>query len=324
MGALGDFPMSALNQPHFQDQIKAREWLEALLWPNGAICPHCASISKEHYALKGNGHRPGLWMCKDCREQFTVTVGTVFERSKIALHIWLQAVYYICSSKKGMSSHQLHRTLGVTYKTAWFMTHRIREAMRTGGGLLGGGGKPVEADETYYGKEPGREMNSRYGGKHGGGHHRNKIVALVDREGHARSFHVANIDANHLKPILLANIDRNTRVFTDTAGHYRKMHLKDEFKSHEMVNHSAFEYARGDVNTNTVESYFGLLKRGLYGTYHHVSHAHLQRYCDEFDFRFSHRTSLGVSDAQRATAALKQISGKRLTYRRISSAQSQD
>jgi len=241
------------------------------------------------------------------------------ERSKIKLNVWLQAVYLICSSKKGMSSHQLHRTLGVTYKTAWFMSHRIREAMHvTGGGLLGGGGSTVEADETYYGTIPGREPARHYG-RGGGAQHKEKIVALVSREGHTRSFHVANIDAKQLKPILLGNIERDTKVFTDTAGHYRRMQLKREFKSHKMVNHSAGEYARGDVHTNTVESYFGLLKRGLYGTYHHVSHAHLQRYCDEFDFRFSHRTSLGVNDAERARAALKQIGGKRLTYRRINS-----
>ena len=306
--------MSALNQPHFQDATKAREWLETLLWPNGTVCPHCGTISKEHYALNGKGHRPGLWMCKDCREQFTVTVGTVFERSKIKLNVWLQAVYLICSSKKGISSHQLHRTLGVTYKTAWFMSHRIREALRTtGGGLLGGGGKIVEADETYYGTIPGRERLAHSGGSS----HKHKIFTLVERTGQARSFNVARVNASNLKPILQEQVNKDSKVFTDSASHYKKIGMKEIFKTHKSVNHLAGEYARGEVHTNTVESYFGLLKRGLYGTYHHVSEAHLQRYCDEFDFRFSNGTTLGVSDAERADKALKQIVGKRLTYRRI-------
>ena len=258
--------MSALNQPHFQDATKAREWLEALLWPNGAICPHCGTVSKDHYALNGKGHRPGLWMCKDCREQFTVTVGTVFERSKVKLNIWLQAVYLLCSSKKGMSSHQLHRTLGVTYKTAWFMTHRIREAFRDAKPTaLGGGGSAVEVDETYYGGIKGRQRKFRKGGKlprGGGGHHQHKIVALVDRQGQTRAFHIASIDAQNLKPILMANIAKDTKVYTDAAGHYRKMRLSDRFTEHQTVNHSIGEYARGNVHSNTVESYFSLLKRG--------------------------------------------------------------
>jgi len=314
--------MSALNQPHFQDSEKAREYLEAIQWPNGPVCPHCG-VQGDHYSLQGKAHRVGLWKCKDCRQQFTVTVGTVFERSKIKLNVWLQAVYLICSSKKGISSHQLHRTLGVTYKTAWFMSHRIREALRsTDGGLLGGGGGIVEADETFYGNLPGRKppvRKFRQGTKTGGFAHKNKILALVDRTGATRAFHVANIDAKVLKPILQANIAKDTKVFTDTAGQYRIMGLKREFKSHKMVNHSIKEYARGEVHTNTVESFFGVLKRGLYGTYQHVSHAHLQRYCDEFSFRFTNRTALGVSDSERADTALKGIIGKRLTYRRINS-----
>lgn len=312
--------MSALNQPHFQDANKAREYLESIQWPNGPVCPHCGVIG-DHYRLEGEAHRRGLWKCHACREQFTVTVGTVFERSKIKLNVWLQAVFLLCSSKKGMSAHQLHRTLGVTYKTAWFMAHRIREAFRDANpGLLGGGGAPVEVDETFHGKaKGGRQRRFRNGPKvqGTGGMHLHKIVSLVDRKGATRSFHIANIDAKNLKPILQAHIAKQATVYTDNAGHYKKMALGKEFAAHETVNHSIGEYARGDVHSNTVESYFGLLKRGIYGTYHHVSEAHLQRYVTEFDFRFTHRTANGIDDTERAVKALGQIQGKRLTYRRI-------
>ena len=311
--------MPALNQPHFQDPDKARAYLEAIQWPNGPVCPHCGVIGG-HYALQGKAHRPGLWKCKDCREQFTVTVGTVFERSKIKLNVWLQAVYLLCSSKKGMSSHQLHRVLGVTYKTAWFMSHRIREAFRDANpGALGGAGGPVEVDETYYGASKRSRILKRAGQpkRQGtGGAHLRRIVSLVDREGKARSFHIASIDAKNLKPILLNHIAKQAQVYTDAAGHYRSMALASTFAGHETVNHSAGEYARGKVHTNTVEGYFGLLKRGLYGTYHHVSDAHLQRYIHEFDFRFTNRSAAGVEDQARAIKALGQIQGKRLTYRR--------
>lgn len=301
--------MSSLNEPHFQDVDKARQHLEAVRWPNGPVCPHCGVVGG-HYALQGKSHRPGLWKCKDCREQFSVTVGTVFERSKIKLNIWLQAVYLLCCSKKGMSSHQLHRTLGVTYKTAWFMSHRIREAFRNGTpNLLGGDGNIVEADETYWGSRPGSRGALR-------GKPYQKIVSLVSREGETRSFHVANVNKENVKGILAAQIAKGSKLFTDTASYYR--HLpKAMFKKHETVNHSRGEYARGEVHTNTVEGYFGLLKRGLIGTYHHVSEEHLQRYINEFDFRFTNRVKLGVNDEQRANNALKQIGGKRLTYRRI-------
>jgi transposase-like protein len=312
--------MSALNQAHFQDADKAREYLEKIQWPNGPVCPHCGVIG-EHYQITGKSARPGLWKCKDCREQFTVTVGTVFERSKIKLNVWLQAVFLLCTSKKGMSSHQLHRVLGVTYKTAWFMSHRIREAFRDANpGPLGGAGGPVEVDETYYG--------SGRGGRTGHGANRAKrvrgigdprlrqIVSLVDRKGAARSFHIARVDSNNIKPILAAHIAKQATIYTDTAGHYKKMALKADYAGHETVNHSRGEYVRGDVHSNTVESYFGLLKRGLYGTYHHVSEAHLQRYINEFDFRFTNRKSQGVEDHARTLKALGQIRGKRLTYRR--------
>jgi transposase-like protein len=298
--------MSALNQPQFKDASSARTYLEGVRWPHGPVCPHCGSISKDHYALAGEAHREGLWKCKDCREQFTVTVGTVFERSKIGLHVWLQAVYLLCSSKKGMSAHQLHRTLGVTYKTAWFMAHRIREAMTQGfTGPLGSGGGQVEADETYIGNK--RKPTGR------GKSHKRAVFALVERHGKARSFHVSNVTGKTLKPILQKHVAKGIDLMTDQATVYPGI---AKYWSHSSVNHSKEEYVRGDVHTNTVEGYFSILKRGIIGTYHHVSEAHLQRYCHEFDFRYNHRTALGVTDAERANAVLKELGGKRLTYRR--------
>src|SRR5688572_21744896 len=194
---------STLNKPHFQDADKAREYLEAIRWPTGAICPHCGSV-EAHYALKGKAHRPGVYKCKDCRKQFTVTVGTVFERSKIPLHQWMQAVYLICSSKKGCSSHQLQRTLNVQYKTAWFMTHRLREAMKQPGGIMGGGGGIVEADETFIGRKPGRVK------KGGGGQHMNVVFSLVEREkGQVRSFHVTDVTVHTLKEKLHAHVAKD-------------------------------------------------------------------------------------------------------------------
>lgn len=311
--------MSELNQPHFQDADEARKYLEAQVWPNGRICPHCGSIGA-HYELRGKTNRPGLYKCSHCREPFTVTVGTVFERSKIGLHIWLQAIYLISSSKKGISSKQVERMLGVTYKTAWFMTHRIREAMKSPGGLLGSDGGPVEIDETFIGRKPGRRAKGGYAHKHA-------VFSLVDRQGNARSFHVPNVKAETLKPILLQQVSPEAIVYTDTAGQYRKIQLGKSFKAHESVNHLMGEYARGNVHTNTVESFFGILKRGINGTFHHVSEQHLQRYVTEFDFRFSHRERrvkgtngkwemVGFTDSQRADALMRGIKGKRLTYRR--------
>ena len=294
------------TEARFTNEEAARKHLEAIRWPAGPVCPHCGGVERNS-ALNGESHRAGLYFCGDCRKQFTVTVGTVFERSKIPLHKWVLATQLLCSSKKGMSSHQLHRMLGVTYKTAWFMTHRIREAMTPkGGGLLGGGGKIVEVDETYYGTKKGAEV------RQGSSAHKHKIVALVERHGVARSFHVSNVTAKTLKPLLADQIHQLSRVMTDEAKYYKV--AAKEFFSHETVNHSKKEYARGSVTTNTVEGYFSLLKRGLVGTFHHVGEQHLQRYCKEFDFRWNHRK---ITDAERAVSALKGISGKRLTYRRI-------
>lgn len=299
--------MTALNAPHFQDADKARQYLEAVRWPNGPICPHCGVVG-EHYALQGKAHRPGLWKCKDCREQFSVTVGTVFERSKIKLNVWLQAVFLLCSSKKGISSHQLHRTLGVTYKTAWFMSHRIREAFKSEpSGPLGGSGKIVEADETYYGNKKGKLVDRGFGHKH-------SIAALVERDGAVRSFHVVQVNRENLRAVVLGNTDRKSHLMTDEHKQYIK--IGREFAKHTSVNHGEKEYARGKTSTNTIEGYFSILKRGLIGTYFHVSGDHLQRYCDEFDFRYSNRAALGIEDAERTKIALQGIAGKRLTYRR--------
>lgn len=301
--------MSNLNAPHFQDADKAREYLEALRWPSGPVCPHCGSV-EAHYQLDGKAHRPGLWKCKDCREQFTVTVGTVFERSKIKLHVWLQAVYLLCSSKKGMSAKQLERMLGVTYKTAWFMSHRIREAMTSNpSGLLGGGGGTVEADETYWGTSASKPAGHR------GYAHKMKVVSLVEREGKVRSFHVKDVKASTIKDVLVSNVDKSANLMTDEASQYVK--VGKEFASHEAVKHSAGEYARGKAHTNTIEGCFSIFKRGMIGTYHKCGEQHLQRYANEFDFRYNHRQKLGFDDVQRTNEALKGIAGKRLTYRRI-------
>ncbi len=297
-----------LNQPQFQDAEKAREYLEALRWPHGATCPHCGAVGG-HYRLEGKATRPGVHKCADCREQFTVTVGTLFEDSKVGLHKWLQAAYLMSASKKGVSSKQLERMLGVSYKTAWFMSHRIREAMDgDGGGLLGGNGGAVEVDETYWGNVGKQRSGAR------GYAHKMKVVSLVERDGKKRSFHVANVTAATVRPILKAQISEKARLMTDEAGVYMK--VGKEFAEHGIVTHSDGEYARGDITTNTVESSFAILKRGLYGTFHHVSEKHLQRYANEFDFRWNTRAKLGYSDMQRADAALKAIGGKRLTYRR--------
>jgi transposase-like protein len=310
--------MSALNQPHFQDADKAREYLEKLRWPNGPICPHCGTIG-EHWKLEGKKHRPGLWKCSEnrCRKQFSVTVGTVFERSHIALNIWLQAFHLLCSSKKGMSAHQLHRILGVQYRTAWFMAHRIREAMTSyqAPHLLGGGGKGgiVEADETYWGNKRGVKMGR------GSPKHKMKIVSLVERGGIARTFHVANVTGKNVRQVLKSQVSPLAHLMTDEAPVYVKPGRT--FAKHSTVNHARLEYVRGNVHTNTVEGFFGILKRGLIGTYHKVSEAHLQRYCREFDFRYNHRTALGYTDTERANAALKGITGKRLTYRRTNEQQ---
>lgn len=296
-----------LDQPQFKDADKAREYLEALRWPNGVVCPHCGVVG-DHYKLEGQSHRPGIWKCKDCRKQFSVTVNTLFADSKVPLNKWLQACFLMAASKKGISSKQLERMLGVSYKTAWFMSHRIREAMNgDGGGLLGGSGGAVEVDETYWGNTGKQAKGAR------GYAHKMKVISLVERNGSKRSFHVANVTEKTVRPILKAQISEKARLMTDEAAVYQK--IGKEFSQHGIVTHSRREYARGDVTTNTVESSFAILKRGLYGTFHHVSEKHLQRYATEFDFRWNHRAKLGYNDVQRADAMLFGIAGKRLMYR---------
>lgn len=300
-----------LLNPIFLDEELAREHLEALRWANGRVCAHCGVVDESGLTASKN-HKPGLYYCNACGKTFTVTVGTLFERSHVPLNKWLMAFHLMAASKKGMSAKQLERMLGVTYKTAWFMAHRIREAMTTeAGGMLGGPGSSgiVEADETYWGNKGKKRDGAR------GFEHKMKIVSLVERDGQKRSFHVANVNAKTLGPILHAQIDQRARLMTDEANFYKK--AGRHFSSHESVNHGHGEYVRGDVTTNTIESSFAILKRGLNGTFHSVSEKHLQRYCHEFDFRWNTRQSQGINDATRAAMALKGIEGKRLTYRRI-------
>jgi len=296
--------MTIFDQPIFRDDDAARAHLESLCWPEGTVCPHCGCVGNST-RLQGKKHRPGVWKCNDCRKQFTVTVGTVFEHSKVPLHAWLLAVHLLCSSKKGMSAHQLHRMLGVTYKTAWFMAHRIREAMSDDGAILppmGGSGGTVEVDETYWGNIPGMPKRHAW-------HHKEKIISLVEPHGEARSFHVERVTVATLKPILTGNIAPETRIVTDNASYYDW--TKHSFSEHQSVNHLLHEYARGDVTTNTVEGFFSTLKRGLIGPYHHVGRNHLPAYLSEFDFRYNTRT---LTDGERTAIALTGISGKRLTY----------
>lgn len=310
--------MSAdLNAAIFQDADKARERLEAIRWPNGAVCPHCGNCDPDAIkALQGKAHRKGVYQCAECRQQFTVTVGTVFERSKIPLNKWLLATYLLSSSKKGMSSHQLHRMLGVTYKTAWFMTHRIREAMATKGGVMGGPGGVVEADETYFGDTDAMAVKKRKaGGNIKGERQKRAVVSLVERGGNVRSFHVKSATADTVRTILFTNVDRKSTLHTDESNLYR--YVGKAFDQHHTVKHSHREYVRGDVHTNTIEGFFSIFKRGMKGIYQHCGEAHLQRYLAEFDFRYNARK---ISDVERSERALSQIGGKRLTYRRIGEA----
>jgi transposase-like protein len=312
----------------FTDADKARQYLETQRWPDGPVCPHCGTVN-EATALKGKAHRPGVYQCNACREQFSVTVGTVFERSKIALNVWLYATHLLCSSKKGMSSHQLHRMLGVTYKTAWFMTHRIREAMKDeNAGPIGGEGKVVEADETYYGRtstprlSKTREREKRPYIKRKGPQSKNPVVALVERGGEVRMFHVENATADQVREVLVRNVKRDSALHTDESRLYTE--TGKEFADHRTVRHSAKEYVRYEadatVHSNTVENVFSVFKRGMEGVYQHCGEAHLHRYLSEFEFRYNRRTKLGYTDGMRTDDALKGIEGKRLTYRRIGEA----
>jgi len=306
--------MTSLNAPFLHDEEAAYEFVESVLWPHGPVCPRCGALDRIT-KVKANPEkriRVGLWRCGHCKRQFTVKVGTVFESSNVKLTLWLQAVVLMTGSKKGISAHQIHRTLGVTYKTAWFMCHRIREAMRSGDlAPLGAGGGIVEADETFIGRDPAKKKapNAR------GGAHKNKVLALIDRNtGRARSMVVDNLSGKTLGPILRENIAKEARLMTDEAGYY--IPLGNAFASHDSVNHAKGEYGRGEVHTNTAEGYFSVFKRGMKGVYQHCSKKHLHRYVAEFEFRYNHRSANGVEDRDRAQIALRGIKGKRLTYRR--------
>jgi len=309
-----------LTDPIFTDADKARAHLERTRWPHGPVCPHCGVVN-EATAIKGKSARPGLYQCNvgGCREQFTITVGTVFERSKVPLNKWLLATYLMASSKKGISAHQIGRTLGVTYKTAWFMCHRIREAMAENNPApLGGPDRTVEADETYVG---GKEENKHRSKRkfHRGSGSKEAVFTLVERDGRARSFHVANVNAKTLRPLVVTQVHRSSHLMTDGAQFYIKTGA--EFASHSAVAHDRGEYVReGYKHSNTAENFFSILKRGIIGTFHHVSEAHLKRYLAEFDFRYSNRSGLGINDAMRTDEALRGIGGKRLTYRRAGEA----
>jgi transposase-like protein len=297
-----------LSNPIYTDPNKAREHLESLLWPEGPVCPHCGVVGNA-VALAGKSTRPGVYKCRDCRQPFSVTVGTVFEHSKIPLNKWLLATHLMVSSKKGISSHQIHRTLGVTYKTAWFMTHRIREAMKptTGAAPIGGEGKTVEADETYLAKSPktrkpqGTPLHARPAPM---------VLSLIERGGNVRSKY---LDDRNIRQALDEHLDERSRLVTDGSTSYK--FVMPTPGQHESVDHSKFEWTRGDVHTNTAENFFSIFKRGLVGTYQHMDKKHLDRYLAEFDFRFNNRAKLGTGDAERAEIALKGIEGKRLTYR---------
>ena len=301
---------SALSAPHFHSEIAATAYVEARIWPNGAVCPHCGGVERLG-KLAGKSTRPGLWKCYQCRKPFTVKVGTVFESSHVALHIWLQAMYLIAGSKKGISSNQLHRILGVTLKTAWFMSHRIREAMRTGGLTpMGGNGGVVEVDETYIGVKQGATQRKAY-------HHKVAVLSLVDRTtGEARSAVVARPSKELVEPIMRANLAREARLMTDEAYLYRG--IGKFFAAHESVRHGFGEYVRGDAHTNTIEGYFSIFKRGMRGVYQHCREKHLHRYLAEFDFRYSNRAGLGCNDADRTDRLLAGVVGKRLTYQTAS------
>jgi len=304
--------MSLLSQPHFHSEAAAIARLEAIVWPQGPFCPRCGGFDRIT-AVKGG--RPGLRRCGPCKREFTVTVGTIFERSHIKLHKWFQAAHLMASSKKGISAHQLHRTLKITYKTAWFMEHRLREAMRElhPDAPLGGEGKTIEMDETFIGGLEKNKHRSKRQHVGTGGAGKEAVYSLVERSGKVRSHHVPAVNASNLRPIIEAQIDGATIVYTDEGGASKK--LGRLFEKHDSVNHSLGEYVRGPVHTNTIEGYFSILKRGINGVYHHVSQQHLKRYLAEFDFRYNERAALGVDDKARADRLIRGIVGKRLMYK---------
>ncbi|MGD0865653.1 MAG: IS1595 family transposase [Rhizomicrobium sp.] len=304
-----------LTNPIFTNEDKARKHFEAIRWPDGPYCPFCGSFDRVA-ALGGQSMGPGWYHCKDCRKKFTAAVGSIYERSHIPLTKWLLATHLMCASKKGMSALQLSRMLDLPYKTSWFMAHRIREGMAPLKGKappLGGKGKIVEADTTYVGGKEKNKHEWKRNADNIGGKGKQIVHTLVERGGRARSNHIANVTGKTLRSVVMTQVDRKSSLMTDTAGGY--LHLGKEFARHEMVDHGAGEYVRGDASSNTVESYFATFKRGITGVYHNVSEAHLKRYLAEFDFRYNERSALGVEDSERAHKAVKGVVGKRLMYR---------
>lgn len=304
--------MSILSKPYFHDEEAAFAWLESKLWENGPVCPHCGGMDRitKVKANPAKRIRLGLWRCGDCKGQFTVKVGTVFEHGRMPLHKMLQAVYLMTSSKKGISAHQLHRMLEIQYKSAWFLAHRIREAMRTGGlAPFGSGGGTVEADETYIGRKKGHEVRAAY-------HHKNAVFTLIDRDtGQARSMVIDKSTIAELMPIMRGNLAKEARLVTDDASVYKKIGV--HFADHAVVAHKAKEYVSAldsTIHTNTVEGYFSIFKRGMKGVYQHCGEQHLHRYVAEFEFRYNNRVANGINDTARADEAIKGIVGKRLTY----------
>jgi transposase-like protein len=302
--------MADIYAPEFTDEAAAIAHLEQSRWADGVTCPHCGSVSVTRMAGKSQA---GYFQCNDCRDKFTCRTGTVMERSHIPVHKWLLAIHLLSASKKGMSAHQLHRMLGVTYKSAWFLAHRIREAMTVANpAAMGGAGGAVQADETYYGNTSKRSKAHRAGRTR-----KAVVVALVDpANGEARAFHMEHgIGANEVRTILVTNIDRKSTLVTDESKLYTKSGA--EFDDHQTMNHTGREYVNAmGFTTNNVENFFGTFKRGMRGTYHKCDEQHLQRYLTEFQFRYNNRSGLGVSDNMRAAAVLKGAEGKRLTYRR--------
>jgi transposase-like protein len=301
--------MSALSAPHFHDEEAAYAYVEARIWPEGPVCPHCGGFDRIG-KMGGKSTRVGTYKCYQCRKPFTVKIGTIFEASHVPMRIWLQAMYLIAGSKKGISSNQLHRTLGVTLKTAWFMSHRIREAMRDGAlAPLGTAGGRVEVDETYIGYNP---RSPKVAGKSGSSH-KLRVVSLIDRDtGAARSMPANSLVRDEVAQIVRANVAREAMLTTDESRLYSA--VGKEFAAHEFVTHGRKEYVRGDVSTNTVEGFFSIFKRGMRGIYQHCHEKHLHRYLAEFDFRYSNRVALGYNDTDRSDTMLKGVVGKRLTY----------
>ena len=304
--------MSNLSAPHFQNEEAAYAYVEERIWPDGTVCPHCVGVDRIS-PMKGKSTRIGTYKCYDCRKPFTVKIGTIFEASKVPMTVWLQAIYLMAASKKGISTHRLHRTLGVALRTAWFMSHRIREAMREGTlDTFGTGGGAVEVDETFIGND--RSIKPKGSNKGRGYHHKHKVPALVDRNsGRARTMVVDSLAAKDLAPILRENIAKEARLMTNKAAYYTK--VGREFASHEIVRHAQGEYGRGEVTTNTIEGFFSVFKRGMKGVCQHCGKKHLHRYAAEFEFRYNHRIANGFNDLERAENILNGFVGKRLMYK---------